>query len=157
MELKVYILCGAPGSGKSTWSKNFVNNNSNVVRLCPDEFRSKFGWGEGDQSVSAKAFEATKEATRDALKKGTSVIIDATNMHQKARRDFLNMAHKYQAETIAVVFECTKQTLLDRNKKRGDEGGRIVPEDVIDRMLGRYQRPDENEFDKVMFVSDITP
>lgn len=150
--LIVWLLVGAPGSGKSTWGKNMVQVNPEVIRLCPDEFRAKLGWGEGDQSVSALAFETVKREMGKALDEGKSVLIDATNMYRKARKDFLNIAKGREAKTIAVVFECSKETLMQRNEKRGKEGGRIVPEDVIDRMLGRYERPDEIEFDKVTFV-----
>ena len=151
-ELTAYLLIGAPGSGKSTWGKNMSQVNPDVVRLCPDEFRAKFGTGEVDQSVSARAFGATRHGMEQALKDGKSVLIDATNMYRKTRKDFLNIAKQYNAQTIAVVFECDRETLIKRNQKRGEEGGRRVPNDVIDNMLGRYQRPDTTEFDKVMFV-----
>jgi predicted kinase len=53
------------------------------------------------------------------------------------------------------VFECEKTVLLARNAKRGAEGGRNVPEKVIDDMLARYQRPEVPEFDEVVFVHKI--
>lgn len=151
-----HILIGAPGSGKSTWGMDFVAKNPDVVRLCPDEFRAKFGTGEDDQSVSAQAFSATRYGMEEALRAGKSVVIDATNMYRKTRKDFLKIAKAYNATTVAVVFEATKETLLERNAKRGAAGGRNVPEDVIDRMLGRYERPNELEFDRLNFVTKLT-
>lgn len=153
--MKAYILVGAPGSGKSTWGKNFVTNNPGVVRLCPDEFRAKFGTGEGDQTVSAKAFAATREGMENALASGKDVLIDATSMHHKSRKDFLTISKKYNATKIAVVFEATRETLIERNRKRGEEGGRVVPDDVIDRMLGNYQVPTHADFDEVVFISKL--
>lgn len=155
MERNAYILVGAPGSGKSTWGQNLARNDANVVRLCPDEFRAKFGWGEGDQSVSAQAFSATRQGMRDALASGKDVLIDATNMYSKTRKDFIHIAKEFNAKTIAVVFEADKNTLMLRNKLRGEAGGRNVPEDVIDRMLERYQRPNELEFDEVQFITKL--
>jgi len=150
-----YILIGAPGSGKSTYGKNMVAENPAIVRLCPDEFRAKFGWGEGDQSVSAQAFSATRHGMRDALASKKDVLIDATNMYAKARKDFIYIAKEFNAKTIAIVFEADKNTLMLRNKLRGEAGGRNVPEDVIDRMLERYQRPTELEFDEVQFITKL--
>lgn len=155
MKLKAYLMVGAPGSGKSTWGKNATSVNADIVRLCPDEFRAKFGSGEADQSVSAQAFGATRNGMEDALKSGKSVLIDATNMYRKTRKDFIDIAKKYDAETIAVVFEADKQTLLSRNQKRGSEGGRNVPEHVIDSMLSKYERPSVGEFDQVNFITKI--
>ena len=76
-------------------------------------------------------------------------------MYPKTRKDFISIARTRGAETIAVVFECDKQTLLDRNARRGANGGRNVGEEVIDRMLSRYQRPTEDEFDTVIFVNKL--
>ena len=154
-QLKVFVCVGAPGSGKSTWADEWVSKNPNTVRVCPDVFRAKFGSGEGDQSVSAQAFSASKRAMGEALDAGKDVVFDATNMYRKSRKDFINIARGRGAQVIAMVFECTKETLLHRNNIRGTGGGRSVPELIIDNMLSRYQRPDETEFDEVTFVSKV--
>ena len=151
-KLTVTLLVGAPGSGKTTYKKTLLENNSNVVCVCPDEFRAKFGWGEGDQSVSAQAFEASRKAVGEALDEGKNVVVDATNMYRKSRKDFINIARGRGALVEAVVFEVDKNTLLERIKKRVSEGGRNVPEDVIDRMLSRYERPTTDEVNKVIAI-----
>jgi hypothetical protein len=152
----VWLTVGAPGCGKTTFAKVLVEGDANIVRLCPDEFRAMYGWGEGDQSVSGIAFEATKKALGKALDEGHNAIIDATFMHRKARKPFINLAKGRGAQVIAMVFECTKNTLLERIKKRVAGGGRNIPESVVDTMLEKYQVPDEAEgFDKVTFVCKI--
>jgi predicted kinase len=123
--------------------------------LCPDDFRRKFGADSNDQSVSPQAFGATRYGMEEALRAGKPVVIDATNMYRKARKDFLKIAKANNASTVGVVFEATKETLLERNASRGAAGGRNVPEDVIDRMLGRYERPTELEFDRLIFVTKV--
>lgn len=158
MEPKIAILLvGAPGGGKSTWGQAYALTHD-IVRLCPDEFRAKLGWGEGDQSVSAAAFAMTKSAMGNALDAGKSVMIDATNMYRKSRKNFINIARGRGAKTMAIVFELPKEVLLDRNQKRGMMGGRNVPEDAIDQMLARYQRPVQgDEFDIVQFITKLSP
>ena len=154
-EQRVYLLIGAPGSGKSTHGKKMYEKGENIVRVCPDEFRAILGWGEGDQSVSARAFEMTRSALRDYLDKGMDVIVDATNMYRKSRKDFINIALGRGATTVALVFECDKQTLIERNIKRGAEGGRNVPEHVIDSMLAKYERPSLDEFDEIKYITKL--
>ena len=158
MEPRVVImLIGPPGSGKITWGK-FYAESKGIVRLCPDEFRAKLGRGEDDQSVSAAAFGMTKAAMGNALDVGKSVMIDATLMYRKARKDFINIARGRGVQTMAVVFEATKETLMERNRLRGLSGGRNVPEEVIDRMLSRYERPVKgDEFDAIEYITKLIP
>lgn len=153
--LVVWITVGAPGSGKSTWSKVLLEGDPTIVRVCPDDNRRAIGGDSNNQAVSPQAFAMAKAQVRSALLHGKCVVFDATNMYRKARRDFINIGRAYGAKIVAVVFECTKETLLTRNQKRGSVGGRVVPEDIIDKMLSRYQQPDTTEFDEVMFVSKL--
>jgi predicted kinase len=154
---RAYLLIGAPGSGKSTHGKKMCENGERIVRVCPDEFRAILGWGEGDQSVSAQAFEATRGAMKNYLDDGKDVIVDATNMYRKSRKDFINIARGYGATVVALVFECDRQTLIERNIKRGAESGRNVPEHVIDSMLAKYERPTLAEFDEIHVITTNDP
>lgn len=153
---KVYLLIGAPGSGKSTHGRKMYENNINTVRVCPDEFRAILGWGEGDQSVSAKAFEMTRRSLGEYLDKGMDVVVDATNMYRKSRKDFINIARGRGVTIVALIFECDKATLIERNVKRGANGGRNVPEHVIDSMLEKYERPTLDEVDEIVMVGQLS-
>ncbi len=46
--VKIIITRGIPGSGKTTWAKNFVKNNPNYIRISRDDLRSiligKWDW-----------------------------------------------------------------------------------------------------------------
>ena len=152
---KAIITCGAPASGKSSWVKNVVSTNKDIVLICPDTIRGELSGDESNQAVSGRAFQLAKERMDDALKNGHSVIIDATNMYKKTRKDFLDIAKKYNAKTIAVVFEVTRETAIERNSKRAAEGGRNVPTHVIDSMISKYQVPDASEFDEVKFITKV--
>ena len=151
----VWVLVGPPGSGKSTFAKTLSENDPRIVRVCPDDNRRILGKGSHDQTVSYPAFCMAKDQMRKALGEGKCVIFDATNMYRKASKDFINIARGRGAKVIAEVFECEKSVLVGRNAKRGSEGGRNVPEKVIDDMLARYQRPEVPEFDEVVFVHKI--
>lgn len=153
--LTVWITIGAPGSGKSTWSKKLLDGRTDIVRVCPDDNRRAICGDSNNQAVSYPAFCMAKDQMRNALATGKNVVFDATNMYRKARKDFINMARGKGAKTVAVVFECTKETLIARNAKRAAEGGRKVGEKVIDDMLARYQRPEIPEFDELLFIHKI--
>lgn len=145
------VLVGAPGSGKTTYRKSCLG----FVTICPDEIRGEIGGSEDNQSVSSQAFTIARERCEAALVKKQSVIIDATNMYRQARKQWLKLAEDYGVQAEAVVFLANKQTLLDRNLKRGSDGGRNVPEFVIDSMLSKYQVPTLSEgFTKIIFKNN---
>jgi predicted kinase len=135
-----------------------ANDNSDIVLIGLDDNRRTIGGDSDNQAVSWPAVKMAEYQMHRAMGDGTGkrVIFDATNMHRKARKRFLKIARQYNAQRIAIVFECTKETLLARNAARGAAGGRNVSESAIDAMLGRYQRPEEiTEFDTVTFISKL--
>lgn len=155
LPLIVWILVGAPGSGKSTFGKVLTEGDPRIVRVCPDDNRRTIGGDSGNQAVSYPAFCMAKDQMRAALDANKCVVFDATNMYRKARKDFINLARGRGAKVIAQVFECDKATLLARNAKRASEGGRNVSAEVIDMMLAKYQCPEVPEFDEVVFVHKL--
>jgi predicted kinase len=143
------LTIGAPGSGKSTWGEKYAKDND-YVYLSSDRNRARVGTGETDQAASARAFALLKEEMGNALDNNKNVVVDATFMSKKARRDFVNIARGRGAYLKAVTFDLPREIILERNAKRASSGGRNVPEHVIDRMLGNYEKPESPEFDEVV-------
>lgn len=139
------ILVGPPASGKSTWGEKFAKKN-NIKKISTDEIRAEIGSGEADQSVSAAAFGIARQRVSAELGAGRSVIIDATSVNRKARKDWINLARGHGAFVIAVAFEVPREELLRRDAARP----RHVGEEVIDRFLNKYDRPSIGEVDKVI-------
>lgn len=145
----VIITIGPPGAGKSSWGTDFSTKHG-YVYLSSDSNRNTLGTGEDDQTVSARAFELLRTQLKEALNKNQNVILDACFVSKKSRRDFIILAKTKGATVTAKVFMENRKTLLERNYKRGQQGGRNVPAFVIDRMLKNYQAPTLDEFDKIM-------
>lgn len=147
------ITVGAPGSGKSTWVENYKLTHPYMTFLSSDFLRGFFGKDENDQSVSAIVFEHMEKEVNRLLSENKDVCIDATNMHRRARKVWIDLAKKHGATMTAYVFIVDRGTLIERNQKRGESGGRNVPVDVIDRMLTNYVEPSKEEgIDQIHFV-----
>ena len=149
MNNTLYIAVGLPGSGKSTYAKNFIKDKD-IEYLSSDELRAKFGSGETDQTCTNQVFAYIKRKVDEFLKDGKNVMVDATNVNRKERSDYIKTAKKYGAKVVAIVFKMDRQGLIERNKKRGEQGGRVVPDWVIDKMLAKFEEPSYSEGIDVM-------
>ena len=152
MNNTLYIAVGLPGSGKSTYAKNFIKDKD-IEYLSSDELRAVYGKSEEDQTVTPLVFGHIKRKVDEFLKDGKNVLVDATSVNRKERSDYINSAKKYGAKVVAIVFKMDRQGLIDRNKKRGEQGGRVVPDWVIDKMLNKFEEPSYSEgIDEIIYV-----
>lgn len=132
---KLYILIGAPGSGKSTWAKA----QHNAVILSSDDIRlEKFGTLDC-QDKNNEVFQLLhNRLDYYAQYTDSNIIYDATNINQRRRKAIFEK-HKSDFEVVAVVFDLPIGKLLENNNKR--EGLAAVPEHVIKRMINNLQWP----------------
>jgi predicted kinase len=148
----LYITVGCPASGKSTYVKNYVVINKQTgMYLSSDELRAKFGSGETDQTCTNQVFSYIKQKISEILcdREDGYLIIDATSINKKNRKEYIELAKKNKARIVAWVFERNRNILVERNKNRD----RVVPEWVIDKMLTQYERPTTDEgFDEVIEI-----
>jgi tRNA uridine 5-carbamoylmethylation protein Kti12 len=154
----IYICCGLPGSGKSTWSKQFVLNNVNTVIVNRDAFRSMFN-GKYIYNVSLEPLvkDAAKQTFISCLNKYCNVVIDETNFLNRLRKDWLNIIENHDMgrdnfNVIAVVFsEMTNNVKNRMNDSRGichDEW-----KSVITGMKNNFERVHiEEGFDSIVHI-----
>ena len=146
-------MVGVSGSGKSTFIDKFIQKNPDVVVHGSDKLRGILGNSEEDQTVNGLVFSTLKYNVSRDLAAGKDVMVDATSLNPKERRDYITSGRKHGAQVIAYVLERDRNTLLKNQQSRKSSGGRLVPEWVIDKMLAKYIRPNKSEgFDDVIMV-----
>lgn len=147
---KLYIMCGLPGSGKSTYAMQLAVKENAIV-VSTDNIRELLN---GDASIQDNAEQVFKIAHKLILKyldDDSNVIFDATNISYKRRMELIKR-YKKHADSIECVFIAVPyEVCLERNQKRD----RKVPEEVIERMYHNFYVPQLFEgFDKIITVID---
>lgn len=158
-----YMLVGAPGSGKSTWTKNFLANDhdNDYVVISSDDIIVEWGklldpnmtYTDAFRKVDMKQVqqELNKRLT-DAVANMKNIIWDQTNLTAKSRRGRVSRIPKIYRKTC-VVFELAHDELFRRLEKRAQEEGKHIPKSVVDNMISTFEKPVESEgFDRIIYV-----
>lgn len=135
---KCIILCGIPGSGKSTYAQSF--EELGWVHLSSDLIRKELY---GDESIHGnpnEVFSLMQERAVDALNNGKSVIYDSTALTRKDRAGIIAACPKFAKIECKVIW-APIETCIERDAARE----RTVGKEVIDKMLKRFQFPFHDE------------
>jgi len=129
---KVLICRGIPACGKSTYSKEWVLDGPNRMRVCRDEIRQQvFGVDYGCDEDMVSRLE--KDIIRRGLFNGYDVIVDATNINVKFLANLVRFASNLVILTSDIVL-LPFPVYLDEALRRNAARDRVVPEEVIRRM-----------------------
>ena len=153
-KVKMLIMVGLPGSGKSTHiksiEKELKKRKTQYVVISPDEIRKELTGSVGDQSKNKEVFEVAFSRVRENLSKKVSVIFDSCAVNKKSRKHLLKIAKLKNAYAVAVIVDVKLSTALKQNAGRD----RKVPDDVIKRFNAKFKMPTLDEgFDQVTRVS----
>ena len=153
---KLIILMGLPGSGKSYYAKLIQQadaDNTGVVIHSSDAIREELFGDPNSQENNSLVFEVMHRRTQTDLRKGLTVVFDATNITRKARRGAINLASKDDIVEGHIVW-APIEVCRERDAKRE----RTVGIDVIDKMIRRWQSPwyDEGFHKLRIYCSDYS-
>lgn len=153
--MKVNLLVGNIGSGKSTIARKLMNLEGGVI-VNMDSLQQSIHGGEYDRYDNnlKQVYNATEESIiESALKEGRNVHIDRTNMDAKRRKRFIDLAMQYTNNIVCYDFGPGDDVFLMRRQKQ-NRG--IMPtqwKKVFDFMKSSYGKPAIEEG----FSSIVTP
>lgn len=134
----VFIMTvGISGSGKSTWIKEQTSDPNTLV-INPDSIRKELTGNISDQTQNAKVWYITKQRVLEGLNSGKTVILDATNVDSRSRRDFIKDLPPSVLK--AKIFNVDPEEAKRRVKKALESGEdrSAVPDFVIDKQHGKF-------------------
>lgn len=135
-EPELIVLTGFPGSGKSTWAREYVANNANTVHIESDQIREELFSGSQKREHTSLTFQEMLKRTVRALKDGKDVVYDATNISYKDRRSILNSVPKNTVKK-SRLFLVPFDVCVSRNEDRDNP----VPYEAMTRMYKRFNIP----------------
>lgn len=134
-----YMMVGLPGSGKTTFAHNIEKG---AIVISSDIIRKELWGSEEKQGDNKIVFEELEKRVMENLAADKSVVYDATNIKAKKRKDFLYRLRKIpNVNTVCMLMSVPYEQCLERNNERG----RVVPEEVIERMYMNFEIPQIRE------------
>jgi len=133
---KVILTIGIPGSGKTTWSKKFVQENESYVRISRDGFRLMLkAIPMGDSILEKLVTDLVNSSIITAIAYGYDVIVDQTNCNKK----YLNQLVEFCSilgDVEYKIFDIEVEEAIKRDLGRENPVG----EKVIRRMYDNFTR-----------------
>ena len=154
---KLILMCGVPGSGKSTYLKVHEPwfNESHVI-VSRDEIRfSLLQEGEEYFSHEKEVWNIFVNKIREGLRKVEEVYVDATHINENNRAKLFRALGKSLAgvELEAIYFDLPMEKILAQNAQR--TGIRFVPPSVIQNMRSTMTEPSfEEGFNRVYVIKE---
>lgn len=141
---KIIKLCvGIPASGKSTYCKNFVKNNSGWIRVSRDDFRLMLKTsGFCEPKIESLITDLVDNVIIEALRRNENVIVDATNCKVSTINEFIKKFNVL-ADIEFQIFDIPLAVAIKRDSERDASVG----ETVIKRMFENYINLYDSNFD----------
>lgn len=137
------VMCGLPGSGKSTIAATMCAHDKDLVLVSSDGIRKEIYGNEAHQADPKEVFAIANQRARDALQAGKSVVFDATNVYYGSRKQLLESIPRDKGISVRFwVVDTPVEECLRRNAARD----RKVPEESIRRYAKRFSYPSKGEW-----------
>ncbi len=133
-DLSLVVLIGVSSAGKSTFAReHFLPTEV----LSADFFRGVVADDENSLEATDDAFAALHFVAARRLARGLLTVVDATNVQPEARKPLVELAKRFHAQPVAIVFDLPQALCEERAAVRTD---RDLPPHVIPRQHRQLRR-----------------
>ena len=118
--VKVILVCGLPGSGKTTTSKQ-IEKSLGGVRFCPDDWMDAVIGTHNDNPFRDKLERRMEDFAIELAKHGISSVLEFGFWSKKHRYDVKNRANEAGIYTELIYIDVPllelKRRITERNKQ----------------------------------------
>ncbi|MFD9188530.1 AAA family ATPase [Streptomyces phaeochromogenes] len=146
-EPSLILLCGLPGSGKTTLAKHLADAIP-AVRLSPDEWLADLGIDLFDVQARDRLERRFSQHAQELLKLGQSVILEFGFWSRSERDD-----QRLRARTLGVPVELHYLTApldelcrrLDARNEKGERGTAQITREMLEPYADLFEAPAGDE------------
>ncbi len=149
-ERYLFIMCGLPFSGKTTFAK-LVGKELGIQRVDLDEVKFEHGFeGISDDDMTEEnwddIFEDAYKRIEDLLKENGNVICDFSNLEKGYRDKLREIAQRNNAKPMVIYLNTPFNIIRERWLKNKETGERFdLTERVINESIEDLEIPGEDE------------
>jgi hypothetical protein len=129
------VVSGLPGTGKSYFCRKLAERLQFIILESDALRKALFSSPDYGESESGRLFRAIHLIIERLLKKGVSLIFDATNLSERYRERLYSIADHLDVKLILVRVEAPTEVVQERLKARREN-----PENKSDADWAVYQR-----------------
>lgn len=138
MKLKIWMLRGLQGSGKSTIAKKIVEENRNTFCVNKDSLRKMLYFENFDPRNEKMIHLANEFLVEHLISQNHSVVIDNMNLGESSINAYKVLAHKYDVDLEVIRVDTPVEDCIQRDTLRKLTGQRFVGKDTIMNTAFRY-------------------
>jgi predicted kinase len=150
--LKIIILSGVPGSGKSTWANWYIKHNWNSAIVSRDDIRENYFphpyvyTGENEEKVT----EIFDSQVTKLMDNGWEIILDNTHASDYWLNTTLNkckaLSFRNGYKVYIKFFDVPLWKAQWRVRRRFKKTGKVVPAHVVRNMHKSYKKIDKFKY-----------
>src|SRR5215472_16297286 len=154
---RLIIVCGLPGSGKTTHAK-LLESGLRAIRFCADEWMDALSLDLYDEGRREKIEALQWRLGRNLLARGLTIIIE-WGTWGRSDRDTLRLGARAVGAAVELHYlSAPSDVLFDRIQRRGMEDPPIE-RNAVSRWFEMFQAPTPEEmalFDEPL-LADLAP
>jgi hypothetical protein len=156
----IIVVSGLPGTGKSYFSRRLAERLPFLVLESDALRKNLFPAPTYGADESAYLFRIIHYLIEELLRKGISIILDATNLSERHRERLYNIAERLNARLVLVRVEAPPEVVQERLKARSAKSGTADKSDA-DWAVYQKLRPTAEKIRRRHFAvdtsRDVTP